>query len=153
MVAMTTLNPIQIVPLTQLDDGTIMITDTGVPLETVIARHNLGETPMEIHEGYPTIDLAVVHLIIAYYLSHKTECDAYVERQRQRTEDARARLEGRPGVAGRLNKFHADQKFDVPRFTSEDIHRALFPKPPKRRTLAEMKEGIRRYVKGRHARH
>jgi Arc/MetJ-type ribon-helix-helix transcriptional regulator len=38
------------------------------------------------------------------------------------------------------------------RFTSEDIHRALFPKPPKRRTLAEMKEGIRRYVKERHAR-
>jgi uncharacterized protein (DUF433 family) len=105
MVAMTTLNPIQIVPLILLDDGTIMITDTGVPLETVIARHNLGETPMEIHEGYPTIDLAVVHLIIAYYLSHKTECDAYVERQRQRTEAARARLEGRPGVTDHLNEF------------------------------------------------
>jgi uncharacterized protein (DUF433 family) len=104
---MTTLNPIQVVPLTQLDDGTIMITDTGVPLETVIARHNLGETPMEIHEGYPTIDLAVVHLVIAYYLSHKNECDTYVERQRQRTEAARARLEGRPGVADHLNDFRA----------------------------------------------
>ncbi len=104
---MTTLNPIQVVPLTQLDDGTIMITDTGVPLETVVARHKLGETPMEIHEGYPTIDLAVVHLVIAYYLSHKAECDAYVEQQRQRTEAARARLEARPGVADHLNDFRA----------------------------------------------
>jgi uncharacterized protein (DUF433 family) len=101
------LNPIQVVPLTQLDDGTIMITGTGVPLETVVARHNLGETPMEIHEGYPTIDLAVVHLVIAYYLSHKAECDAYVEQQRQRTEAARARLEGRPGAAERLNDLRA----------------------------------------------
>lgn len=107
MVAMTTLNPIQVVPLTRLDDGTIMITDTGVPFETVVARHNLGETPMEIYEGYPTVGLAVVHLVIAYYLSHKAECDAYVERQRQRTEAARARLESLPGAAERLNDLRA----------------------------------------------
>jgi len=40
------------------------------------------------------------------------------------------------------------------RHTSEDIHRALFPKrAPKPRKLAAMKEGIRRYLRGRHARH
>jgi AbrB family looped-hinge helix DNA binding protein len=39
------------------------------------------------------------------------------------------------------------------RYTFEDIHRALFPKgPPRRRTLDEMKAGIRRYVKARRAR-
>lgn len=38
------------------------------------------------------------------------------------------------------------------RYTSEDLHRALFPKPPKARTLEEMKEGIRRHIKGRYAR-
>lgn len=38
------------------------------------------------------------------------------------------------------------------RFTSEDIHRSLFKKPPRPRTLAELKEGIRRYMKRRHAR-
>jgi uncharacterized protein (DUF433 family) len=106
-IVMTTLNPMQVLPLTRLDDGTIMITDTGVPLETVVARHNLGETPMEIHEGYPTIDLVVVHLVIAYYLSHKPECDAYVEQQGQRTEAARARLEARPGAADYLNDLRA----------------------------------------------
>ena len=40
----------------------------------------------------------------------------------------------------------------VGRYTSEEVHKALFPQPPKPRTLVEMKEGIRRYVKGRHAR-
>ncbi len=38
------------------------------------------------------------------------------------------------------------------RYTSEDLHAALFRKPPKRRALAELKEGIRRYTRGRHAR-
>ncbi|MGH9782789.1 MAG: AbrB/MazE/SpoVT family DNA-binding domain-containing protein [Terriglobia bacterium] len=39
------------------------------------------------------------------------------------------------------------------KYTSEDIHRALFPKgPPRRRTLAELKEGIRQYIRERHAR-
>jgi AbrB family looped-hinge helix DNA binding protein len=40
----------------------------------------------------------------------------------------------------------------VARYTSEEIHRTLFPTPPRPRTAAELKEGVRRYVKGRHAR-
>jgi AbrB family looped-hinge helix DNA binding protein len=37
------------------------------------------------------------------------------------------------------------------RFSSEDIHRALFSKMPKRRTLDELKNGIRRHIRKRHA--
>jgi antitoxin PrlF len=37
------------------------------------------------------------------------------------------------------------------RYSSEDIHRALFSRPPRRRTLTEMKAGIRRALKRRHA--
>ena len=40
----------------------------------------------------------------------------------------------------------------VGRYTSEDVHKALFPKPPKPRTLKEMKEGVRHYMKERYAR-
>lgn len=38
------------------------------------------------------------------------------------------------------------------RYSSEDLHHALFGAPPQPRTLEEMKEGIRAYVKRRHAR-
>lgn len=38
------------------------------------------------------------------------------------------------------------------RFSSEDIHRALFPKVPQRRTLEQLKAGVARDVKKRHAR-
>jgi len=38
------------------------------------------------------------------------------------------------------------------RFSSEDIHRAVFAKTPRQRTLRELKEGPRRYVRARRAR-
>jgi antitoxin PrlF len=38
------------------------------------------------------------------------------------------------------------------RYSSEDIHRALFDKPPRPRTLDELKEGLRDHARGRHAR-
>ena len=38
----------------------------------------------------------------------------------------------------------------VGRYTSEDLHRSLFPKPTKPRTLAELKEGVRRDIQRRH---
>lgn len=38
------------------------------------------------------------------------------------------------------------------RFTSQDIHRTLFETVPRKRTPAEMKEGVRRHLRKRHAR-
>jgi AbrB family looped-hinge helix DNA binding protein len=38
------------------------------------------------------------------------------------------------------------------RYSSEDLHQALFDETPVPRTLEELKEGVRQYVRGRHAR-
>jgi AbrB family looped-hinge helix DNA binding protein len=38
------------------------------------------------------------------------------------------------------------------RYSSEDVHQALFEKAPEPRTLEDLKQGIPRYVKTRHAR-
>jgi antitoxin PrlF len=40
----------------------------------------------------------------------------------------------------------------VGRFTSADLHAALFSRRPKRRSLGALKAGLRTYVKRRHAR-
>jgi AbrB family looped-hinge helix DNA binding protein len=40
----------------------------------------------------------------------------------------------------------------VGRFTSADLHAAVFSGPPKPRTLAQLKAGLKTYVKRRHAR-
>lgn len=39
----------------------------------------------------------------------------------------------------------------VGRYSSGDVHRALFPTSPKPKALNEIKEGVRRYIKRRHA--
>lgn len=39
------------------------------------------------------------------------------------------------------------------RYTSADLHRAVFPEgPPQKRTLDDLEEGVRRHVSRRHAR-
>jgi antitoxin PrlF len=38
------------------------------------------------------------------------------------------------------------------KYTSEDIHRALFSQTPRRRSLKELKAGISKYVRQKHAR-
>ena len=37
------------------------------------------------------------------------------------------------------------------RYSSEDVHRSLFNTAPKVRTLEELKEGVRRHIRKRHA--
>lgn len=40
----------------------------------------------------------------------------------------------------------------VGRYTSEELHQALFPTPPRRRTLSQLKRGLRTHARRRHAR-
>jgi antitoxin PrlF len=40
----------------------------------------------------------------------------------------------------------------IGRFTSADLHAALFSRSPRRRSLAELKKGLKAYAKRRHAR-
>ena len=37
------------------------------------------------------------------------------------------------------------------RYSSEDVHRSLFPARPRPKTLEELKDGVRRYIKRRRA--
>lgn len=38
------------------------------------------------------------------------------------------------------------------RYTSEDIHRALFPKPPRTRSLEDLEQGIADHLRDKHTR-
>jgi len=40
----------------------------------------------------------------------------------------------------------------VGQYTSEEVHRALFPEPPAPKTVEQMKEGVRKRMRERHAR-
>jgi uncharacterized protein (DUF433 family) len=66
------------IPLYTDEHGKIRIGNTRVLLELVIHAFQQGESAEGILEMYPTLKLADVYAVLAYYLSHRTEVDAYV---------------------------------------------------------------------------
>lgn len=102
------------VPLRTEDDGTIRIGDTRVLLEVVIGAHLRGDTPEQIVAGFPTLKLADVYAVIAYYLSHRDEVDEYIQQVEREGERIRQEVEANytPEQKARTEYFRAllDQK-------------------------------------------
>lgn len=80
---MTAIETVQTVPLTQTSDGTIQVTGTRIPLDTIIHHYNQGAIAEEIVNRFPAVSLGKVYAVIAYYLSHKPELDAYLKEQEE----------------------------------------------------------------------
>lgn len=91
--------------------GVARVGKTRIPLATVVGRHMLGVPPEQIVESFPTLDLADVYGVIAYYLRHQDEVHAYVREQRRREAAARAeslRRFPRDGLKERLRARMAE---------------------------------------------
>lgn len=56
------------------------------------------------------------------------------------------------GTGKRLREILEEKRKRAGRYSSEDVHRALFEEPPEPRTLEELKEGVRQCMKDRHVR-
>ena len=95
----------QPIPLTTTPEGVVRITGTRVPLETVVRAFYAGATPEEIAQDFPTVTLAQVYAVLAFYLAHRVEVDAYVTERTTVSAVARAAHEARfnpIGVRARL---------------------------------------------------
>ena len=75
------------IPLVTDANGVVRISKTRVTLDTVVTAFLEGATAEEIKEQYPSLQLPDIYTVIAYYLRHQSEVDAYLlERQRFATE-------------------------------------------------------------------
>ncbi len=77
------------VPLTHDADGMLRVGHTRVTLQTVIWAFLEGATAEEIAYQYPTLNLADVYGVIAYYLHHQAEVSAYLKHWQQQAEATR----------------------------------------------------------------
>lgn len=68
------------------DGPTLRVGRSNVALEVVLASFKSGSSPERIVEQYPTLDLADVYDVVAYYLRHKPELDAYLDAQQASAE-------------------------------------------------------------------
>ncbi len=69
--------------------GEIRITGSRIGLYHIVESYNEGFSAEMLVEEYPTLPLALIHKIIAFYLENKSEVDAYVEKERQACEEMR----------------------------------------------------------------
>lgn len=117
----------------------------------------VGTTPFLIQAAAPAQAVLLVLNVLPWYymfmtfprsrLTSQGQISIPAEIRRKLGLDAGAVVEWDDADDGRVSLRRAG------RFTSEDVHRALFPQPPsKASTVAEMDNGIRRLVQSRRAR-
>ena len=68
----------EVVPLRVDNDGVVRVGQTRVRLETVVIAFNAGCDPKQILEKYPSLKAGEIYAVIAHYLRHQSEVDAYV---------------------------------------------------------------------------
>ncbi len=82
-------------PLKLDEHGAIRVSGTRVTLDTLIGFYQQGETPEALHQGFSTVPLADIYAVIAYYLAHQTEIDAYLKLRDEQAERVRREWETR----------------------------------------------------------
>lgn len=93
------------VPVHTDADGVVRVGGTRVTLDTLVAAFDTGATAEEIAQQYPSVALADVYSVIAYYLRHQSEIQAYITQRQQQAARVRDQNEQRfdpSGVRGRL---------------------------------------------------
>jgi uncharacterized protein (DUF433 family) len=79
---MSAVSTTAVVPLVADSHGAMRIAGTRVTLDSLVTAFQSGATAEEIAQKFPTVPLADVYQIIAHYLHHTAEIDAYLAQDR-----------------------------------------------------------------------
>ena len=75
------------IPLEAGADGVVRVGGTRVTLDTIVMAFKEGATAEEIVYQYPSLDLADVYAVIAYYLQRRPEVEAYLHKRRAQADE------------------------------------------------------------------
>ncbi len=101
------------VPLEFTADGVLRVGKTRVTLDTLVAVFQQEATAEEIVYRYPSLNLADVYSVIAFYLNHSQEVEAYLQQRQQHAQEVRKMNEARfdpQGLRDRLLVRKAQQE-------------------------------------------
>ena len=93
---MTTLETTHTLPLRLTEDGSVLIADSRVSLDSVVHHYNLGATAEQIAQKFPALELADVYAAITYYLNHKEAVEEYLRGQEARGDEVQKGIESDP---------------------------------------------------------
>ena len=101
-------------PLQIDEDGVARVGGTRVTLDTIVAAFADGATAEEIVQQYPSVALADVYAVLGYYLRHRPEVEAYLQRRSQQALDVRQQNEQRTDQRGVRERLLARQSATRP---------------------------------------
>jgi len=88
------------VPLRADERGALRVGNSRVLLDTLVNEYDNGADPEGIVNAYPTLQLADVYAVIAYYLRHQDEVNDYLRKRQAEAAELRREIESRqPGRA------------------------------------------------------
>jgi uncharacterized protein (DUF433 family) len=98
------------IPLNKTAEGVFRVGNTRVTLDTVITSYNLGATPEEIVQQFPTLLLADIYAVVTYYLRHKSEVEKYLGERRDKARVIRQENEKRFPAEGLRERLLARKR-------------------------------------------
>jgi uncharacterized protein (DUF433 family) len=98
------------VPLQTDADGVIRVGGTRVTLDTLAAAFDAGATAEEIVQQYPSLALADVYSVIAYYLRHRSDVQMYLAERHQHATRVREENERRHDPSGVRERLSARRR-------------------------------------------
>ncbi len=99
------------------EGGAIRVGKSRISLDLLVEQYENGMVPEDMARAYDTLDLADAYAVIAYYLRHRDEVRAYLNRRQEEAEALRARVESeRPRISREelLARRNAREKADAP---------------------------------------
>ncbi len=102
---MTLVLEADVLPLNADPQGVVRVSGTRVTLDTLVGFYRQGYSAEQLHASFPTVPLADVHAVVAYYLRHREAVEAYLAEWARRTEVFRRECEARQvGLKERLER-------------------------------------------------
>ena len=86
-------------------DGEIRVTGHRIGLFHIVRYYNEGYSPEMLIEQFPTLSLALIHKVIAFYLENRSEVDSYVANYEAELEQQRAAAPKGPSLAELRTQF------------------------------------------------
>lgn len=81
------------VPLRIDEHGAVRVGNSQVTLDLIVCEFANGASPEELVDNYPTLELADVYAVIAYWLRHKEQVGEYLNARRTEAERLRKEIE------------------------------------------------------------
>jgi len=103
--AMASIESVQDVPLTVTEDGAIRIAGSRVSLESVLHHYKAGATPEQIACKFPSLRLADIYSVVAYYLNHREAIEQYLRESEAAGDVIQAQIESHPGYVSAMDEI------------------------------------------------